>query len=422
MATGTTATALWRRGFALLWTAQTISELGSAVTLVAFPLVAIAVLHASNFAVGVLTAASTAAWLVFALPAGVWVDRLPRRTVMIAADLGRAALMASVPLAWAFGALTVAQLVAVALLAGVLTVFFVVADTAFLPAVVPAERLTDGNSALQASFAAAGIAGPSLGGGLVQLLGAPAAVLADAASFLASALCVTGIRPATPRSAAPKPEPPVRRRLWPEIREGVRYVLSHPLTRTIVSTLTLNNFLFGGFDAVVFVFLARQLGLRAGVVGLLFAAGGVGALLGSAGTGAVARRIGDARLMWTSAGVFSVGGLLTTLATPGWGLAWFVAGMIALNGGVAAFNVCVVSAVQAGTPEKLLGRVVASTRMFTRGGIALGGLAGGALASVVSPRVALAILMGLTVLAPLQLRLSAVGRVHRLDELSPNSG
>jgi MFS family permease len=376
----------------------------------------------------VLTAASTAAWLLFGLPAGVWVDRLPRRPVMIVADLGRAALMASVPLAWAFGALTVAQLIAVALLAGVLTVFFTVADTAFLPAVVGAERLTDGNSALQASFAAAGIAGPSLGGGLVQLLGAPVAVLADAASFVASALCVAGIRPSArrpgqSRPVAPRePEPPARPRLGPEIREGIRYVLGHPLTRMVVSTVTLNNFLFGGFDAIVFVFLARQLGLHAGVVGVLFGTGGAGALLGSAVAAAVARRIGDARLLWTSAAVFSAGGLLTTLTTPGWGLAWFVAGMVALNGGIAAFNVCVVSAIQAGTPETLLGRVVASTRMFTRGGIALGGLAGGALATVLSPRVALAILMGLTVLAPLQMRLSAVGRVRRLDELPPSRG
>jgi hypothetical protein len=299
-------------------------------------------------------------------------------------------------------------------------VFFNVADTAFLPAVVTPQRLTDGNSALQASFAAAGIAGPSLGGGLVQLLGAPAAVLADAASFIASALCVAGIRPTQPGAVEPAPQAPPRRRLGPEIREGVRYMLGHPLTRMVVSTVTLNNFLFGGFDAIVFVFLARQLGLRAGVVGLLFATGGLGALVGSLGAGTVSRRIGDARLLWTSAIVVSGGGLLTTLAAPGLGLTWFVAGNVALNAGVAAFNVCVVSAIQAGTPENLLGRVVASTRMFTRGGLALGGLAGGALASVVSPRVALATVMGLTVLVPLRMRLSAVGRVRRIAELPPS--
>ena len=406
------ASVLRQRDFGLLWGAQTVSELGSAVTLVAFPLVAITALHASNFEVGVISASATAAWMLVGLPAGVWVDRLRRRPVMIATDLGRAVLMASVPVAWALGALTVAQLIVVALLAGVLTVFFDVANTAFLPVVVASDQLADGNSALQASFATAGIAGPSLGGGLVQLVGAPAAVLADAVSFVVSALCVWRIR--TPE---PAPVPAAGRRLSAEMAEGVRYVLGHPLTRAIVSSVTLSNFLFGGFEAVVFVFLARQLGLRAGVVGVLFAVGGVGALLGSVAAGTVSRRFGDARPLWLSSAVTAAGGLLLPLATPGWGLAWFIAGMVVLNAGIAAFNVYVLSAVQAGTEPRLLGRVIASTRLFTRGGIALGGLAGGALASVVSPKAALAILMGLEVLTPLGLWLSPVGRVRHLADL-----
>jgi MFS family permease len=418
------ASVLRQRDFGLLWGAQTVSELGSAVTLVAFPLVAIGVLHASNFEVGVITASSTAAWLLFGLPAGVWVDRWPRRPVMIVADLGRAALMASVPLAWAFGVLSVAQLIGVALLAGVLTVFFNVANTAFLPAVVEPDRLPDGNSALQASFAAAGIAGPSLGGALVQLFSAPVAVLADAVSFVASALCVLRIRSAEPHlAAAPaQAEPAARRRLSAEVAEGVRNVLGNPLTRVIVSGITLSNFLFGGFEAVVFVFLARQLGLRASVVGLLFAVGGIGALVGSVAAGAIARRFGDARPLWLSTVVSAAAGLLLPLTTSGWGLAWFVTGMLAMNAAFAAFNVYVLSAVQGGTEARLLGRVIASTRLFTRGAIALGGLAGGALASVVSPRAALAILMALTVLTPLQLRLSPVGRVRRLAELAGPHG
>ena len=407
------ASVLRQRDFGLLWGAQTVSELGSAVTLVAFPLVAITALHASNFAVGVISASSTAAWMLVGLPAGVWVDRLRRRPVMVATDLGRAVLMASVPVAWALGALSVAQLIVVALLAGVLTVFFNVANTAFLPVVVASDRLADGNSALQASFATAGIAGPSLGGGLVQLVGAPAAVLADAVSFVVSALCVWRIRSPEPPSA-----PAADRRLSTEVAEGVRYVFGHPLTRGIVTSVTLSNFLFGGFEAVVFVFLARQLGLRAGVVGVLFAVGGVGALLGSMAAGAVARRFGDARPLWVSSTMTAAGGLLLPLATPGWGLSWFVAGMLVLNAGIAAFNVYVLSAIQAGTESRLLGRVIASTRMFTRGGIALGGLAGGALATVAPPRVALAILMGLEVLTPLLLWLSPVGRVRHLAELS----
>ncbi|GAA5200682.1 MFS transporter [Rugosimonospora acidiphila] len=411
--------ALWQRGFRLLWSAQTVSELGSAVTLVAFPLVAIGVLHASNFEVGVITASSNAAWLLVGLPAGVWVDRWPRRPVMIVTDLGRAVLMASIPLAWGLGVLSVAQLITVALLGGVLTVFFNVANTAFLPAVVGTDRLADGNSALQASFAAAGIAGPSLGGGLVQLLGAPGAVIADAASFMVSALCVLRIRTTEPRSPVPADSLPVRRRLSAEVGEGVRYVLGNPLTRVIVSGVTLANFVIGGFDAVVFVFLARQLGLRAAVVGLLFAIGGVGALGGSILAGTLARRFGGGRLLWMSSAVEAAGSLLIPLTTPGWGLAWFVVGMLVLSAAGAAFNVYAITAVQRDTQARLLGRVFASTRLFTRGGIALGGLVGGALASVASPRTALAILMALTVLPPLWMRFSPVGRYNSVrNELS----
>ena len=421
------ASVLRQHDFRLLWSAQTISELGSAVTQVAFPLIAIGTLHASNFAVGVLTASGTAAWLLVGLPAGVWVDRWPRLPVMVAADLGRAALMASVPLAWAFGVLTVAQLALVALLTGVLAVFFNVADTAFLPAVLEPDRLSDGNSLLQASLAGSGIAGPGLGGALVQLFGAPAAVLADAASFVVSGLCVLRIRAterrpaATERPVAAERPAAVERRLAREVAEGVRFVLGFSLTRAVVSSVTVTNFLYGGFDAVVFVFLVRQLGVRPAVVGLLFAIGGIGGLAGSLGAGAAARRFGDARVLWLSLAVEAVSGLMIPLTTRGWGLSWFVAAISAMSFGIAMFNVCVITAVQAATPEALLGRTIASTRVFTRSALTLGGLAGGALASVVSPRSALAILMALAVLVPVRLRLSAVGRVRRLSDLSADT-
>ena len=415
------ASVLRQRDFRLLWSAQTISELGSAVTQVAFPLIAIGTLHASNFAVGVLTASGTAAWLLVGLPAGVWVDRWPRRPVMVAADLGRAALVASVPLAWALGALTVAQLAVVALLTGVLAVFFNVADTAFLPAVLKPDRLSDGNSLLQASFAGSGIAGPGLGGALVQLFGAPAAVLADAASFVVSGLCVLRIRATERRPAAAERPVAAERRLAREVAEGVRFVLRFSLTRAVVSSVTVTNFLYGGFDAVKFVFLVRQLGVRPAVVGLLFAIGGIGGLAGSLGAGVVARRFGDARVLWLSLAVEAVSGLMIPLTTRGWGLIWFVAAISAMSFSIALFNVCVITAVQAATPEALLGRTIASTRVFTRSALTLGGLAGGALASVVSPRSALAILMALAVLVPVRLRLSAVGRVRRLSDLSADT-
>jgi MFS family permease len=156
-------------------------------------------------------------------------------------------------------------------------------------------------------------------------------------------------------------------------------------------------------------------------VGLLFATAGVGGVAGSLGAGAAARRLGDARLLWLSLAVEAAGGLMIPLTTRGWGLAWFVTAIIAMNVGIAVFNVCVITAVQSATPVALLGRTIASTRMFTRSALTLGGLAGGALASVVSPRTALAILTALAVLVPVRLRLSAVGRVRRLADLAAST-
>src|SRR5262249_54442272 len=194
------------RNFGLLWTAQTVSGVGSTVTVVAFPLAAIAGLHASAFQVGALTAASWVGWLGAPL-VGAWVDRVRRRPLLVLADLGRAGLLASVPAAWALHALTLAQLLGVAVLVGLLTVVFDVADPAFLPAVVPRERLVAANGALRASLNGSAMVGPGLGGLLVQLFGAPVALLADVASFVASASCVLAIRVPEPAMAPGGPAP-----------------------------------------------------------------------------------------------------------------------------------------------------------------------------------------------------------------------
>ena len=174
------------RDFQFLWAGETVSELGSQVSLLAIPLLAVRTLHATVFEVGLLTAASTAAFLVVGLPAGVWVDRFRRHWIMIAADLGRVLALGSIPVAYALGALTMVQLIVVTLVTGILTVFFDVAYQSYLPSLVGREHLVEGNAKLTGSAQVAGVAGPSVAGGLVQAIGSSYAVAVDSVSFLVS--------------------------------------------------------------------------------------------------------------------------------------------------------------------------------------------------------------------------------------------
>ncbi len=405
------------RNFALLFAGESISDLGSAVTVVAFPLVAIAVLHASAFQVGLIAAATNAAWLFVALPAGAVVDRIHRRPVLIATDLGRAAVLCSVPLAYAGGVLTVGQLIAVAFGISVGTVIFDTAYPAFLPSVVPAHRLVEGNGILEASTNSAFVAGPSLGGVLVQVIGAPVTLLADVGSYLVSAVAVSAIRVTEPDRARHS-----RGGLLREIGDGLRYVRRHPLIKVLIVAVTVANFTFGIYTAVVVVFLARQLAVAPGLIGLLFAAGAIGGIAGALSAGPLAGRIGDARVLWLSATVNVPAILTLTLSGGGAALVWFVAGLLVLNAGIALFNVNVRAAIQRSTPAEMLGRTTASIRVFSRGALPVGSLAGGAIAGVSSPRAALVVMLALYVIVPVRLYVSAIGRVRSITELGMADG
>ncbi len=221
------------RDFRLLWAGETVSEVGSQVSLLAIPLLAVRTLHATTFQVGLLTAASTAAFLIVGLPAGVWVDRIRRHWVMIAADLGRVLALGSIPVAYALDALTMAQLIVVTLVTGILTVFFDVAYQSYLPSLVGREHLVEGNAKLTGSEQVAAVAGPSIAGGLVQAIGSSYAVAVDSVSFLVSALAVIGIR-------TPEPAPEIPEGGHPSLRhgmaEGLRFVFHNPLLRAIACT------------------------------------------------------------------------------------------------------------------------------------------------------------------------------------------
>src|ERR671935_1242601 len=197
----TTLRGLWPRGglwrhadFLKLWSAQTVSQFGTTVSQVALPLVAVLVLDASAFQVAALGTVEFLPFLLFTLPAGVWVDRLPRRPILVVADLGRACALGSIPLAAAIGHLTLTQLYVAGFVTGTLTVFFDVSYQSYLPSLVERPELVEGNAKLEVSRSAAQIGGPGIGGLLVRAFTAPYAVLADAVSYLGSALFIFAIR------------------------------------------------------------------------------------------------------------------------------------------------------------------------------------------------------------------------------------
>ena len=380
---------LWRhRDFRLLWGGETISHFGSAISAIALPLVAVTTLAVTPFQMGILTSAETAAFLLVGLPAGAWLDRMRRRPVMLAADVARGVLLASIPLAWWAGMLSYEQLLVVALATGVATVFFDVAYQSYLPSLVGREVLIEGNSKLESTRSLAQVTGPAVGGGLVQLLGATMAVLVDAVSYLVSAVALAAVR-----THEPQPAPAEHPRLRSQIAEGLQFVLRHRLLRAIAACTGSFNLFNGVQMAVIILFLARELGLSAGTIGLLFTAGGIGGLLGAVTSAWWARRVGQARIIWLSTLVTSPFGLLIPLAEPGWRIGLIFLADLVIGYGVVVYNVAQVSFRQAICPDRLLGRMNASVRFLVWGTLPLGGLIGGVLGEWLGIRGALWVAM-----------------------------
>lgn len=366
---------LWsHRDFRLLWAGDTISQFGSAIGHTVLPLLAVGALAATPFEMGVLSAASTAAFLLIGLPAGVWVDRLSRRPVMLVADFARAALLLSVPVAWWLGLLTLTHLVVVALLVGAATVLFDIAYQSYLPALVGREQLVDGNSKLEASRAVAQVSGPAAAGGVAQAVGAAVGVLATAVGYLVSALFLLRIRTVEP--APRKPEKPGLRH---EIAEGLRFVFGHRSLRAIVGCTGTANF-FGGMAAAVLVlFLVREIGLSEGVVGLVLSAAGVGGVLGALTVNRWNARFGQTTVIWLSGLVTWPLGVLVPFGAADWRIVFVVVGEAAVAYGATVYNIAQVSYRQSICPDHLLGRMNASIRFVVWGSMPLGGLVGGLL-------------------------------------------
>jgi MFS family permease len=407
---------LRQRNFRLLWIGETISQLGNAMAVVGVPLVAVIVLHASTFTLGVLTAAAWLPWLLIGLPAGAWVDRLPARRVMIVCDVVSAMLYASVPVtAWA-GVLTTGLVIGVQLGGGAASVLFMTAYQVYLPSLVTPGELIEGNTKMQGSASAALFAGPGLAGLVAQVLGAVTALLCNAVSFLVSAVCLLGARP---RAAAP-PAAPRGTTLRREIGDGLVLVLRDPFLRQLSVFWAVANLALTGYTALLVVFLVRVVGLTPGAVGLLAAVPGVGGILGAAATGRITARFGTARglLLSTLAGVPFA--LLIPLTGPGPRLAFYVAGALLAFAGIAVGNIIIAAFRQSYSPPGMCGRVTATMRFLIFGTSPLGALLGGGLGSWLGIRDALWILLGAAALSgPLLLTRALRGR-RDLPDVAPD--
>jgi MFS family permease len=406
---------VWRRrDFLALWAGQTVSVLGSQVSLIALPLLAVTVLGAGAFQTGLLETFQFLPFLLLGLPAGVWVDRLARRPVLIVADAGRALAMASIPLAWALGGLRLPQLYAVGFAVGVLTVFFDIAYQAYLPSLVSREELVTGNARLALSQSSAEVAGPGLGGLLVSAVTAPYAVAVDAASYAVSVVSLLLIRTQEPARRA-RPATSLRA----ELAEGVAYVLRHRLLRWIATCTALYN-LFGHMaQAVVFVFAVRELGLGAGTIGLWFSLGSLGGPLGALVASRLSRWLGTGPTIALTAWLGAPAWLLVALSPRGHALPLLIgSGVLGSLFGV-AYNITQVSLRQAITPHRLQGRMNATMRFLVWGTIPIGAFAGGVLGTLVGLRATLWIGAAGTLLAALPVSLSGVRRLRRVEDALP---
>ncbi|MFI5908620.1 MFS transporter [Dactylosporangium sp. NPDC051541] len=396
------------RDFNLLWIGQSTSAVGSAMTSVALPLVAILTLHAGPALVALLTAATWLPWLLIGLPAGVWVDRWPRRRTLLIADLASAAVLTVIPVAAWTGVLTMPMLVAAALLAGAAGVFTSVAFNAFLPHLVGAADLMEGNAKLQTSSSIALVAGPGVGGLLAQAAGPVSGILIDAVTFLVSAACLLRLRPAP----EPRPVPGDRPGMPGQIAAGLRFIWQGRLLQAMLVVATVTNFAMLGLTALRVVFLVRAEGVAPGTAGIVIGVGSVGAILGATVATRASRRFGSARTYLLASIATAPFVLLLPLGGPGWRLALFAAGSFVTLAGATLAGVMTVTFRGTFVPAHLLGRVTAASRIFVFGSVPLGAATAGFLASTLGLRAAMWTLAAVYVAAPLPL-LATEARTRR---------
>ncbi len=364
-----------------------MSETGSQVTILALPLLAALSLGATPAQMGVLMAAGTAPNLIVGLFAGVWVDRVRRRRLMIASDFGRLALLLTIPIAWILGDIRFELLYLVTFLSGALKVFSDVSFTSYLPALVGRENLLEGNSKLQSTASLAQVLGPGLAGVLVGVFGAAYAIFIDALSFLVSALFLRQIRAPEAKPDVTVGRPPV----FTSIRQGFALAVGNPVLRAMFFSAAMTAFFGEVFLAVYVLYMVNVIGLSAGVVGLVFAMGGLGALIGATLAGPIARRIGVGPAIITGRIMFGLCGAPVPLAV----LVPSIAFPLVVTAEFLQWLMLVIAEVnslslrQAITPDRYLGRINATSKFLVGGSLPLGALLGGLLGNVIGVKATL---------------------------------
>jgi MFS family permease len=407
--------ALWRHpDFLKLWTGQSISEFGSQISQLAIPWLAAVGLHASPFAFSLLGVLGFMPFILFALPAGVWVDRLRRRPILIIGDAARAALLALIPVLWAVGVLEIWHLLVLQFVIGVFTVFFDVAYQSYLPSLVDRDQLVDGNAKLQLTVSTATVAGPSTAGGLIAAITAPYAIVADAISFVVSSgfMITMRHREEPPRHDETNPRP----KMWPQVKEGLHWVVGHRWLRYIASYTATANFCGSVLFAIFLLYAVRSLHLSAIELGVTFAVGAAGSIVGALAANRIQQAFGVGPTIVGTAVFGSFGGILYPLAPHSFPLPFLMLGQAIFMFGAVTYNITQVSLRQAITPERLQGRMNAAMRWIVWGTIPLGTLTGGAIATGTSLKTALWVGAIGELFAALPLLLSSVRKIGEMPE------
>ncbi|HKP54393.1 MAG TPA: MFS transporter [Chloroflexia bacterium] len=408
------STGLWQHpDFVKLWSAHTISEFGSRITREGLPLLGVITLGASPGEMALLGVAGVAPVIVVGLLAGVWVDRLHRRPILIITDLGRALLLLAIPLLALLSQLQMWHLYVIAALVGVLTVFFNVADQSYLPFLVGREQVVEGNSKLGVSSSVAEVGGPPMAGVLVQLITAPFAILLDALSFLASAIFVGSIRAPEPPIVASEERPHFLR----SIAEGANVLLRNPLLRPLAAVTAMWNFFGGFFGTLITLYAIRDLHLTSGIWGLLVGAGGVGSLIGAIFTLRISRRFGVGPTIIITYALTGALGLFIPLAGGSLPVASILIFIPQFFGDMMAtvYGINERSLRQSITPDHLLGRTNASMHFIAGGLNTFGLLVGGVLGDALGPRSTLLIAVIGIMLATLWLVFSPLWKLREVQ-------
>jgi MFS family permease len=424
---------LWQHGdFLRLWAAQVFSAFGSRITRTALPIIAVTTLGQSEAMIGLLAAMQLAPGVILAMVAGGFVDRGRKRRILIASDVIRAGLVASLTLAWALGALTMIQVILVGAAVGAATALFQITDNAYLPTLIGRRHLLEGNAKLETTEAIAEITGPASAGVLIAALGAPLTVVIDAASYLWSAFMLRQIRapdvparamdataPTAARSGEAKPaaselavgggeDPPatpsVEIRTGEDFRIGMRAIFGHPLVRPIVLTLMVWSIAGGFFSALYTLFCLRELGISEGIFGVIIAMGGVGSLAGAVLARSLARILGVGRTLLVTSALSLACTLLIPIAASAtshaMAIGFLVAHQLLADGFAVAFIVLAVTLRQTVLPKDLLGRANAAIHVCTTGVLPVTALLAGLLAEAIGIHAAVWVGLSIGLVAP----------------------